>query len=84
MHIVELSSFWEAISFAATQEILRQPEGSWQCSQEPFAGPILSYMNPVSALPSFIFKRNFSNPLIYVYIFQKTILSLNLPTKTLY
>jgi hypothetical protein len=36
-----------------------EPEGSLPCSQEPSTGPILSQINPIHTIPSYLSKIHF-------------------------
>jgi hypothetical protein len=80
-HIMKLSLVWEAISFAATKEILHQLDGYWQCSLKHPSGPILSHIYPNIASSSCTFKRNFSITIQSTLTSSKDLFSLILRQK---
>jgi hypothetical protein len=49
-------------SHSRTSQHFTEPEGSTPCSQEPSTDPILSHINPIYTIPSYLSKINF-NPI---------------------
>jgi hypothetical protein len=47
-----ISPYWEADSHSASQEITREPEGSFLCSQHPATGPYPEPDEPSPHLPT--------------------------------
>jgi hypothetical protein len=61
--LAELSPSWEAASCAATQElpsILRNPKVHYRVRKTSPLIPILSKIDPVHTIPSYLFKTHFN------------------------